>query len=63
MKNNKRLGINHGLLVDTVDIKATIESQAGTMVGKIGEKSAIIGNGAKVKRKGYKRINQPDKTK
>ena len=63
MKNNKRIVINHGMLVDTVDMKATIEAQAGVVTGKIGAKALEKHNGAKVKKKGYMRINQPDKTK
>ena len=61
MKNNRRLGINHGMLLDTVDMKATIEAQAGTLVGKVRQIGATKGGNDKAKRKRYVRINQPKK--
>ena len=60
-KNKRRLGINHGLLHDTVDMKALIEAQAGVVVRTEEQKAITRTNGAKVKRKGYVRINQPKK--
>ena len=61
MNNNKRLGINHGMLIDTVDMKATIEAQAGTLVGKVRQKGTTKSGNDKAKRKSYVRINQPKK--
>ena len=60
-KNKKRLGINHGLLHDTVDMKATIEAQAGTVVGTVGIGKTTSNGSNQAKRKGYVRINQPKK--
>lgn len=60
-RKKQRLTINHGMLHDTVDMKATIESQAGTMVGKVDNKTTAKCKNDEIKRKGYVRINQPKK--
>ena len=47
--------------MNMVDMKAVIEAQAGTVVGKVSEKTPGTNKGVKSKRKGYIRINQPKK--
>ena len=60
-RSNKKLGINHGLLHDTVDMKALIEAQVGVITGTVQQKETTRNASAKVKKKGYVRINQPKK--
>jgi len=55
--------VSVGEFVENRGMRTLIESQANNQIGTV-DNSKINGqNGPKVKRKGYVRINQPDKTK